>query len=110
MPAIVPLPPSHHHKNKQAKREWAERARDALRSLACPISPLVAIHIDYYGPWLKDDGTPDPKQPDLKNLYWELEDLVEKATGRNDRCHFRAVLTKHTSPRNVAVVELKPWR
>ncbi len=106
----LPLPPSGHSKDKDARRRWREETLTRLRNLPFPREGLIEVVIDYYGPWLRDDGSPHPKKPDLKNLYGNLEDLIEKATGRNDRCHFRAVLTKHNSKREYCVVSLRSWR
>lgn len=105
----IPLPPSHHHKNKQAREAWKQQAALALRRL--PVPPgTIEILLDFYGPFLNAKGEPAHKQPDVKNLVWELEDFVADSLGYNDRRHFRIVATKHVSRSSYCTVELRPWR
>lgn len=104
----VPLPPSHHHKNKQAKAAWREEARAALAGLQRPTSQTYELVLDMYGPWRNDAGKVDARQPDCKNLLWELEDLVAEVVGYNDRLHFRVVVNKRQSSFPRCTVWLRP--
>ncbi len=104
----IPLPPSHHHKNKQAKAAWRDTARVALVTLQRPTSRTYELVLDFYGPWQREDGTIDPKMPDCKNLLWELEDLIAEVLGYNDRANFRVVLNKIRSDFPRCTVWLRP--
>ena len=104
----VPLPPSHHSKDKQAKAAWAREARAALSCLQKPTAITLELVLDFYAPWFGDDGKLVYKMPDCKNLLWELEDLVADALGYNDTRHWRVVLNKRQSSNPRCEVWLRP--
>lgn len=110
MKATLPLPPSVWRKNKQARDQWKERVKDVLtRDLRKPPGP-VEIVLDFFAPFLRADGTPNPLMADTKNLVFVTEDYVAECLGYNDRWNFRLVATRHHSEREYCTVELRPWR
>lgn len=105
----LPLPPSSHHKNAQAKAEWREQVIPLIRAiLVLPASVELELVVHLYAPWYRDGFDINPNLPDWDRLVTPLQDAIADAMGFNDRRVMRAVVDKYPSDEQYCVVWLNP--
>lgn len=103
----LPFPPSHHYKNKAAHRAYAEAVLRLLEHEPRAFGGAKRLILEFHSDSWWRDGEVNRRAPDLKNLVWELEDLIAEALGYNDAENHELIARKVFGTPGV-VVTLEP--
>ena len=104
---ILPLPPSSHHKNKQAKADWRAQVIPLIQAgMTLPLATELELIVTLHAPWFDHGFHIDPKLPDWDRLVTPLQDAVAEALGFDDRRVMHADVWKRQSDTVFCTVEL----